>query len=257
MEDAPLEPRTLTESDLVHHVVKLGIDVYPPIEIDSERTRLNMFYEEARGQWDELFDRLVASDTEFKISKAFGQRPGKLPAIPIDTFVLTPRGPVFVLPLLLPPPIGSTGLADRALDLFNQVRRLFFSALGGPRECLRVGMVRELMFDTSADRCLHLIARDTTFAGADLVGGIRGFVFRDQKCNVRMEMEPVEITKTIQLPVGANVQQHAGYGLRVVLDVNNAEFRPMTDADINEVLERASGLWADELLRFVNERSTS
>ncbi len=250
-----MESNVLSTGDLLHHVVKFGMDVYPPIEIDSERTRLNVFYEEARNRWGELFEKLTASDTEFKISKDFAQRPGKRPSIPVDTFVLTPRGPVLVVPVLLPPPVEETGLEGKCTELFDNVRALLFPALGVKRECLKVGMVRELVFDTGETPCQHLVATQRSFAGADLVGGKRLLIFRDPRCNLRVELEPLEITKTVQLPVGANVQQHAGYGVRLLLDVNNAEIRPLTDADIRSVLERASSLWPDELLEFVNERS--
>ena len=251
-----MDPNPLSVTDLLHHVVKFGIDVYPPIEIESERTRLNMFYEEARNRWGDLFEKLVASDTEFKISKEFSQRPGKPPSIPVETLVLTPRGPVFVLPVLLPPPVGATGFEKKVLELFHGVRGLFFAALAQKRELLRVGMLRELVFDTGQTQCQRLVTAQDSFCGAQLVGGKRVMVFRDDKCNLRVELEPLEITKTIQLPVGANVQQHAGYGVRVVLDVNNVEFRPLRDTDINDVLERASNIWPDELLGYINARST-
>jgi hypothetical protein len=252
-----METNVLGTSDLLHHLVKFGIDVYEPIDIDSERTRLNVFYEEARNRWSDMFEKLLASPTEFKISKEFAQRSGKPPSIPIDTFVLTQRGPVLVVPVRLPPPIGATGLEDKIVDLFDGVRELFFAALGVKRQCLRVGMVRELVFDTGETQCQHLIATQSSFAGADLVGGKRLLVFRDAKCNLRIELEPLEIAKTVQLPVGTNVQQHAGYGVRVLLDVNNAVFKPLGTADMKEILERASSLWPDELLKFVNERSSA
>ena len=251
-----METNAFSTSDLLHHVVKFGVDVYPPIEIDCERTRLNVFYEEARNRWGEMFEKLIVSDTEFKISKDFAQRPGKRPFVPVETFVLTPRGPVLVVPVQLPPPVGATGLEGKCIELFQEVRKLFFAALGTKKECMKVGMIRDLVFDTGETPCQYLIATPSSFAEAALVGGKRLLIFRDSKCNLRVELEPLEITKTIQLPVGANMQQHAGYGVRVLLDVNNAEFRPLTDADIKEVLERASSLWPDELLRFMNERST-
>ncbi len=252
-----MEPSPLSVSDLLHHVVKFGIDVYPPIEIESERTRLNMFYEEARTRWGDLFEKLVASDTEFRISKEFSERPGRRPSVPVETFVLTPRGPVFVVPVLLPPPVKFTGFEAKVVELFHEVRALLFEALAQKRECLRVGMVRELIFDTGGAKCQRLVGDERTFGGAPLIGGKRFLVFRDAKCNLRIEFEPVEISKTIQLPIGTNVQQHAGFGVRVLLDVNNAEVRPLADADINEVLERANSVWPDELLKYINERSVS
>ncbi|MFQ5805674.1 MAG: hypothetical protein ACE5I3_04405 [Phycisphaerae bacterium] len=231
------------------------MDIFPPVEIRNERTRLNMFYEEVCSRWEELFEKLVASDTEFKISKAFRERPGvRGPSIPVDTFTLTPRGPVFVFPVLLPKPVGKTGLEGTYIDKFNEVRELFFSALTNLK-IMRVGMVRDLVFGTSETPCQHMLANQSSFSGADLLGGKCQLSFRDAKCNIRLEFGPVEVTKTTQLPVGTRVNQHAGYGLLVKLDVNNSEIRPLDDADIQGILERAASLWPDELLDYLNERS--
>lgn len=249
-----MESLSLTTADLLHHVVTFGIDVFPPVEIPKERTRLNMFYEEASSKWGDLYEQLVASEAEFKISKAFTERPGRRPSIHMDTFTLTQRGPVFVFPVLLPEPIGKTGLEDSPVGRFDEVRKLFFSALTD-RKIMRVGMVRELVFGTGDTACQQLLATETSFSGSELAGGKSLLVFRDSRCNVRLEFEPLEIRKTIQLPVGARMEQSAGYGVRVQLDVNNYAVRPLEDADIEEVLERATGLWPDELLRYINERS--
>ena len=252
-----MEPTRLGTNDLLHHVMQFGIDVFPPIEIHKERTRLNMFYEEARSRWDDLFEKLVTSDTEFRISKEFVQRPGIRGASrAVDTFVLTQRGPVLSVPVLLPEPVGETGLERAAVERFREVRSLFFSGLGD-RKIMRVGLIRELLFGTGELSCQHLLATQTTLSDAELVGGKRLLVFRDRQCNVRLEFGPVEITQTEQLPVGARVERSAGYGVQVRLDVNNSETRPLADADIEAVLERAGSLWPDELLKYLNERSTS
>ena len=67
-------------------------------------------------------------------------------------------------------------------------------------------------------------------------------------------MAPCQIQMTTQLPVGTKVEQQTGYGLRVVLDVNNWEIRPLEDSDIEEVLTRATGLWPAQLLEYLNGR---
>lgn len=208
-----------------------------------------------RHRWEELFGKLTASDTEFRISRDFTKFPGRPGlAIPVETFVLTPRGPVFVVPLLLPEPVGDTELTKTAVDRFHEVRRLFLSGFPD-RKVLRVGMIRELLFRTGEAPHQHMLAREASFSGAGLVGGRCLLVFRDHKCNIRLDFEPVEIKKTERLPVGTTVEQSAGYGVRAQFDVNNFEIRPLGDADIDEVLERATSLWPDELLKYMNERS--
>ena len=139
---------SLSTSDIVHHVVTFGIDVYPPIEVSKERTRLNMFYEAACEQWPEIYEKLTVGDTEFRMSKNFRRDPRIAgSSVLFDTFVLTNRGPVFVFPLVLPPPAEATGLDDKYVDWFNDVRKVLLDNVPG-RNLLRVGLVRELIFTT-------------------------------------------------------------------------------------------------------------
>lgn len=247
----------LAISDLCVHVAKIGLDVYPPVEIANERTRLNMFYEEARHRWPDLFDRLLSSDTDFRISRGFRQDPNVHgPLTTVDTFVLVPRGPVFIFPLLLPDPVGSTNLEEDYFRIFEEVRDLFLSALPG-REILRLGLVRELLFKTETTNFRNVLGDTSTFSGAELIDGSLLLRYRDSKCNIRIQINPVEISTTTQLPIGRRVERHEGYGLQVHFDVNNHEIRPLGSSDIAEILERANGFWPDELLKYINERSSS
>ncbi len=249
-----MDALTLSVDDLYHHAAKFGIDIFPPVEIPDERTRLNMFYEEARQNWPNLYDQLLASDTEFKISKHFKKRPEIAgPSVPVDTFVLTNRGPVFVFPFVLPEPAGNTGLDRTFLEDFRSVRRLFFSRVAG-RKLMRVGLIRELLFSTGETPCWEVLTAQTSFSGAELAGGNSLIQYHDSKCNVRLQFAPVEILKATQLPVGQSVQERAGYGLHVSLDVNNREIRPLEESDIEEILERASSFWPNQLLEFFEHR---
>lgn len=249
-----MESLSLSVDDLCHHVVTFGVDVYPPVEIPSERTRLNMFHEEARERWKKLFDRLIQSETEFRISKGFRKHPEVAgPSTTVDTFVLTNRGPVFVFPLILPEPVGPTGLESSYLDDFRRLLGLLFDAVT-KRAVMRIGLIRELVFATGTTTCQGLITDQSSFANAKLVGGRAEFKFRDDKYNHNLLVEPVTITRTTQLAVGIRVDEPAGYGVRVRLDVNNSDVqRPLDDAEIQGVLDRASSLWPDKLLEFVRE----
>lgn len=249
-----MEDLSLSASDLIHQVVKFGLDVYPPIEIPKERTRLNIFYEEARTRYPTVFDQLVASDTEFRISKEFRPQAQMIgAAVRADTFIITNRGPVFSFPLLLPQPVGATGLETQHLELFPLVRSLFFSAIA-ERKIMRIGLIRELLFDTGQSPCNRVISDHQDFAGAPLVGGNRVIAYRDALCNVRISVEPAEVMKTTRLAVGTEVTERHSYGLHVLLDVNNHQLKPLEDADIQQVLDRATGLWPDELLKYLRER---
>lgn len=245
---------SLSVSDVIQHVVKFGIDIYPPIEISSDRTRLNMFHEEVRQRHPDLYEQLVSSDQEFKIGKQFRRRGESAgPGLGIETFVLTPRGPVFVFPLLLPEPVGATGLEDRYRDLFEEVEEIFRTMLPR-RKRMRVGLIREVVFGTGDEPCLRMITGDPEFAAARLTYGGRRLHFRDAKCNVRLQFDVAEMQRTTQLPVGKTVTEPGGHGIQVILDVNNLEVHELNDADIEEVLTRATSLWPDELLKYLNGR---
>lgn len=246
----------LSLTDLCQHLVTLGMDIYPPIEIPQERTRLNMFYEEASRRWNGLFDRLVTSDTEFRISKKFQKNPEVAgPSYSIDTFVLTNRGPVFVFPLLLDEPVGDTGLEETCLDRFKEIRELFFQAIPN-RKIMRVGLIRDLIFNTGSVPCQELIAEQTSFAKAELVGGKAVFKYCDTKHNHNILVEPVRGVRRTQLAAGPTVNEPAGNGVHVQLDVNNTDMgRTLVDSDIQEIIDRAASLWPDKLLEYIQELS--
>jgi len=249
-----VEPLSLSTNDLLTHVVTFGMDIYPPIEIPKERTHLHMFYEEARVRWDRLFDELKASDQEFRISKSFRRTSGIAgPSSAIETFVLTARGPVFVFPLLLPEPLADTGLERTYVDDFNQVRRLFSQALS-VRTVMRVGLIRDLIFATGKTPCGEMLTDQTAFANAALVGGQSVLKYQDSQYNHHIRIEPVSLTRTTQLLVGTTINEPAGYGVKVQVDVNNANIQqPLQEPDIQAVIDRATSLWPDQLLEYLNE----
>ena len=242
----------LSVDDVVNHVVSIGLDIYPPIDMKNERTRLNMFYEDVRVQRPDLYEGLTVGESEFKISKPFREkRDVQGPAIPVDTFVMTARGPVFVFPLRLPDPVGGTGLEDAFIKVFFDVRNSLWSRIPG-HTILRVGLVRDVILSTGDTDCASLVSEQSGWREAKLVGGHRLIHYQDAKCNIRLEFSPGRMAKTTMLPVGTKVEQPAGFGLKVKLDVNSAGVRELQDADIGEVLDRALGFWPNELLEYLS-----
>ena len=61
----------LSQDDVVHHTASIGLDIHPPIDMKNERTRLTLFFEDAREKWPELYEQLIVGETEFRISKPF------------------------------------------------------------------------------------------------------------------------------------------------------------------------------------------
>jgi len=243
----------LSLEDALQHVAKFGIDIYPPVDLAIDRTRLHMFFEEARSSFPALYEHLSTSDSEFKVAKDFRQKPERpTPSCRCDTFNMTNRGPVFSFPLRLPE-VGDTGLTERFVAQFHEVRRIFFGKLPG-RKMLRVGLVRELLFHTGTTLPTEVLTSQTEFAGAQLARGGCYFVYRDDRCNVALKFDTAEITKSTQLPIGKTLTESTGHGLLIQLDVNNHEIRPLEDADIDGIIERATVLWPDKVLEFLRER---
>ena len=253
-----MEGLRFNKSDVQLHVARYGIDTYPQIVPKDERTRLNMFFEEAARRWPDLFGDLSSGETSFKISKRFGAPPGT-PGVSfnVDTFVLIPRGPVFAFPLcfpeLGPTKSGANELEENHREVFGQVRELFFSAIG-ERKTMRLGLIREIVLQTGDEQCTQVLAQETEFAKAKLTGGSARFTYHDEMCNIHVVLEPVQAHKNAQLATGATVREAAGYGLRVMLDVNNRVSGELKDADIEQVLDRADSLWPDKLLEYLNGR---
>ena len=247
-----MEKLTLSKSDLDLHVVTFGVDTYPLVEVPEQQVRLNMFFEEAHNRWPTYFQRLTTGENDFKVSGVFrrqGVEGG--PKTNFDTFVMTKRGPVFSLPVQLPEPFGVTGVSENPIEEFQGVRSLFANAVPEVK-FMRVGLIRRLVLGTGNEPMTALLTDKATFANAQLSGGGAKFRYRDGFCNINVQLEIVELMKETRLPIGATVTDSAGYGLQVTLDVNNTDIRQLTDPEIETILTRATGLWPDELLSFMN-----
>lgn len=241
----------ISESDLFHHVIKFGVDVYPPVDISESRVKLNLFYEETHSRWPELFASLSTSDTRFEISGTYSAKSGKGVKAQAPTFVLTPRGPVMFFPLLLPPPIGDTGVANIFIERFREVSDMFCALLGNLQR-MKVGLVRELVFQTGKQSPLPMITPVKYLAGASLAAASNRFTFHDDMCAVILKMDHVEVHKSQPGPAGQQMVVNMGHGLQVELDVNNRVLKPLTDGEVTLILERASGLWPKALVQFLN-----
>lgn len=242
---------SLGPNDLVSHGIRIGIDTYPSIQIPDVQTKLSVFADEVRNRWPVLFDKLEASSSEFVISKVFRSPTDSRTTTTAPTFALAARGPVFYRPLLLPPPVGEVGNEEDYIELFPELREAFLRSVGGP-DCLRIGLVRELLFGTGQTACYEFLTPEASFAEATLIGGMGVYVYRNGSCNVRITLDAVTISRTTQLPVGQTVTQAQGHGLKVTLDVNNHDLRALSDADMEGVLDYARSFWPDRMLEYVN-----
>ena len=113
-----------------------------------------MFFEEGRDQNKDLFECVVSSDNEFTVSRRFSKPGG--PNVEIRTFQMTPRGPVFVIPLSIPG-IGPTEFENNYETKLVALEKLFFRAFPD-RKQMRYGIIRSLIFDTGKEPCTEVLA---------------------------------------------------------------------------------------------------
>lgn len=237
----------VTLSDLSQHFYHSGIDIYEPVIISENRTRLNMFFEEGRAQHEDLFQRVVSSDNEFIVSRRFSKPGG--PNVDVNTFQMTPRGPIFLIPLHVPD-FGDTEFNSNYETKLVELEKLFFRAFPD-RKQMRYGIIRKLIFDTGKQACTEVLAAPPEFCGAKLQAGRRDAQYADQQCNVSISLQPVRSARVTRLGLGVEMNRETGYGLQVNMDVNNKDIHPLETADIEGIRARAKSLWPDGILQFI------
>ncbi|MCH7812891.1 MAG: hypothetical protein IID40_02605 [Planctomycetes bacterium] len=238
------------------HILKYGVDVFPPLNVRDETTRANDLFRELNTSWPEVFQELsFRPDTnEFQILSSFQMREG---TAKMATVTLTPRGPAFAFPLRF----GPLGMYEHK----TEPEEVFLGSLAVIQEkfpgvqVLRVGLIRELVFSTGRTLSAPYLAhRYGTFPGAESRGGNTTISFRDDRCNIRVKIDTVEVRKQARLPATRQVmEEKLEYGLAVNFDVNNVEMTPQSISDIHRTLERANSLWPKDLLDFLNWRKAT
>lgn len=241
-------------ADLEHHVVKYGLDVFPPPDMRADMTHAQDLFHSLREEWPHLYQDLSLSPerNEFRIEATFSGQ-GKTARFP--TLVFTARGPVFAYPLLFPKPIGQLNHKADFDDIFWKSFRLLKKSFP-TIQVLRLGLINEAVFNTGKTNFVpYLASRFGSFPGAKIVGGSVSLTFQDERCNVRVKLETIEIRRQVQTAaVGRVVSEEINFGLQVSLDVNNIEIRPQNESDILLTLERGHCLWSEALLQFINSR---
>ncbi len=242
----------ISSEDLEQHVVKYGLDVFPPLDMRTETTHAQDLFSSLREDLPELYQELsFAPDrNEFRIGATFT---GKGGMTKYPTLVFTQKGPVFAFPCLFPDPIGrcthKAELDDIFWQSFGLLRKNFPTV-----EVLRLGLINEAVFNTGKTNFVpYLAKRFGSFPGATLVGGRATLSFRDELCNVRVQLQTIEIHRQARAPATQHVvSQEMDFGVQVTLDVNNIEMKRQGESDIQSTLERAHSLWPKALLEFIN-----
>lgn len=243
---------TITLDDLADHVIRFGMDVFPPLELAREQAKAHTLFQEAKEAYPDICAGLTLSDVEFKISRVLSAPGGKAS---FDTLVWTPRGPVIRLPVRLQAiQAGDICTEAECMGVFSELRAVMLRSIPG-LQILRVGLVRELVFSTGETPCTSLLPCPAEFGGAKLIGGTFLSVFADETYNMRISYEPAETHEFAKIPASGQVAKRwKSFALKVDFDVYNLELRPLDDADIDRVIERATSLWPAPLIRYLNRR---
>ncbi len=225
------------------------MDIYPPVSLVDERTRLNMFAEKAMEVLPQLYEQLVLGGQEFRIFKTIANLAGAKSKL--ETFVITARGPVFNFPVFIASPSGQPILDEREYrPSFDKARSTFFSLLAG-HQIMRVGLIRKLFFFTGNTSYRDAFVDGSTFADATLQGSSCELAYANDEFNVQIRISPRQVIEAGQMALGAMVPKHLGFGMQVHVDVNNRLPRPLEETDISTILDKADGIWPAKLLQFL------
>lgn len=230
------------------HVEKIGVDIRPAIEIKLDRDKLYKFGLDLVEKYPNLFESLVQSPMEYRIMKKF-IFPGKGEA-EMATLSFTPRGLVFTFPRRLAPldeEVDLQGLDDVAVDCLKKFRSYF-----PDRKIIRVGLVNEYVFFTGDLSSARLICERFTKLHPPA----------SEEVSLRINLADDDYNKIIEIAAVRKVEQvaevpdhtqSAGYGVRVMVDLNNRDTTQNLDnGRIMSVLHEGRAFNNKGLYAFLN-----
>lgn len=235
-----------TNAKIDHWVQKIGADVRPPIEIRLDEDHFQTFSKWARREHPQLFDRMVVGKQQFQMLKTL-EYPGK-PNADVVTYTMTERGPVIVVPQRISeidlepdlPPIN---------EVFVDCMKHFLKEFPG-RRVVRVGKINEYVFDCGDTKSLELVAKRFSRIQVPDDGEIRiRFNLPDDRHNRIFMIEPKEHARVQP----GQPLEHIGYGVMVVVDVNNRDVtQKMGEADWLTVLSSADIYNREDIFNVLN-----
>lgn len=238
-----------TDARIAHWFQKIGADVRPPIEIRLDEERFQTFSKWARREHPQLFDRMVIGKQQFQMLKTL-EYPGK-PNTDAVTYTMTERGPVIVVPRRISEIDLETDLPE-INDVFLDCMKHFLKEFPG-RRVIRVGKINEYVFDCEDTKSLELVAERFSRIPVPDQGEISiRFNLPDNRHNRIFAIEPKE-HKRVQ---PGQPMEHLGYGVMVVVDVNNRDVtKEMGEADWLTVLNTADIYNREDIFNILNCRT--
>ena len=251
---------TFSRERIDQHVEKCGIDVRPAIEIQLERQRIQEFYNVVSERFPDMFESLLQSPKQFQIKKQLPITAQK-GNIEVTTFVLTPRGPVFIFSRKI------AGLDDefswtsdvngRVVECL-EILRGFFPGVN----FIRVGKIHELIYGCGDENSAEIVrARFTPNIASEATEVGIAWNEPDEEFNRKFQIAAVEGRSVTMANVGGvPVQQVAPariFGIKVNLDVNNASVGQHLDSErIKAILDHADEVFRNRLPEVLTEADT-
>lgn len=239
-----------TFMSLDHHVETIGVDVRPPIDIRGERVEIQEFYNRVSEDFPKLFESLVQGPQEFRIQKGI-PIPGK-GRVEITTFTITPRGPVFTFPRILPAFhedfVWTKDLNDDVIKCLGTLRKHLPTL-----KFVRIGKVRELVFG-SQDMNSNDVIRERFGKGvpSNSSGLTIGWNEADTQYNHKVLINAVQKHNVVVQNAGGigagRVEPSDEFGIKVVLDINNSRLDRHLEADELQIILHHADTWYNENL---------
>lgn len=235
---------------LNQHVETIGIGVRPPIDIRAERVEIQELYNRLSEEFPKLFESLVQSPQEFRIQKAI-PIPGK-GRIEITTFTITPGGPVFTFPRILPD-------FDEDFVWTKDLNADVIKCLGILRRHLptlkfvRIGKVRELVFGSEANNSNDIIReRFGKSIPPDSTELTIGWNEADSDYNRKILISAVRRHNLVVQNAGGSgtgrLEPTDEFGIKVVLDINNRRLDKHLEGDELQIILHHADTWYKENL---------
>ncbi|MFQ6114640.1 MAG: hypothetical protein ACE5NG_11260 [bacterium] len=223
------EPFKFSKSKITEHMEKVGVDIRPVIEPKLDREKLYNVGSKLVEKYPNLFESLIQSPTEFRITKRF-IFPGKGEA-ELNTLTITQRGPVLTFPRIVgafEEEVSLNRVEDVTVDCLNIFRSIF-----PEKKMIRVGLVNHYIFDTGPVESVRLICQNFTKLSVSPEGEIRLRINQPtDDYNRIIEMQALK--KVEPIPEIPGRLQTQGYAVRVNVDFNNRD--TSIDLDNNRIL---------------------
>ncbi len=232
------------------HITRYCVDTQPQLDLEKERVLLQDYANWLITRFGDLFETLMSGPRQFRVNKAFRLQQDRLFEVP--TFMLTPRGPIFVFPRRL----YMNGPQDMNLPETGEV---FAEAVHELQQRMtdhkvrRITVVNEFVFDTDQDDSLQIVAANFRHASwrQELAAARIQLEWRRDNKTIVLDIRPTFISRVP--PQGAAAPEPQRYGVMVKADIGIvAQAQAVSLAELDDLLQFAGFFIPQEMLNVLN-----